>query len=51
MLEGFLADDMLHPAGVPFRCFRVYAGFNQSVSKEAVLFVDQGTFIKMYHQK
>ena len=31
---------MLHPAGIPFRRFRVYASFNQSVSKEAVLFVD-----------
>jgi hypothetical protein len=28
-LEGLLADDMLHPAGIPFRRFRVYAGFNQ----------------------
>ena len=27
-LEGFLADDMLHPAGIPFRRFRVYAGLD-----------------------
>ena len=40
MLEGLLADDMLHPAGVPFRRFRVCAGLNQPVGKEAVLFVD-----------
>ena len=40
MLEGLLADDMLHPAGVPFRRFRVYAGLDQPVGKEAVLFVD-----------
>lgn len=39
-LEGLLTDNMLHPAGIPFRRFRVYASFNQSVSKEAVLFVD-----------
>src|SRR5699024_10718634 len=39
-LEGLLADDMLHPAGVPFRRFRVYAGLDQPVGKEAVLFVD-----------
>ena len=40
MLKGFLTDDVLNPAGVPFRRFRVYADFNQSVGKEAVLFVD-----------
>ena len=39
-LEGFLADDMLHPAGVLFRRYRVYAGLDQPVGKEAVLFVD-----------
>ena len=40
MLEGLLADDMLHPAGIPFRRFWVYAGLDQPVGKEAVLFVD-----------
>ena len=40
MLEGLLANHMLNPAGVPFCRFRVYAGFNQPVGKEAVLFVD-----------
>ena len=39
-LKGFLADYMLDPAGIPFRRFGVYAGFNQPVGKEAVLFVD-----------
>jgi|GEM_PF-4237377 len=39
MLEGLLADDMLHPAGVPFRRFWVYAGLDQPVGKETVLFV------------
>ena len=39
-LEGLLADDMLHPAGVLFRRYRVYAGLDQPVGKEAVLFVD-----------
>lgn len=40
MLEGLLADDMLHPAGVLFRRYRVYASLDQPVGKEAVLFVD-----------
>ena len=40
MLKGFLTDDVLNPAGVPFRRFRVYAGLDQPVGKEAVLFVD-----------
>ena len=31
---------MLHPAGVLFRRYRVYAGLDQPVGKEAVLFVD-----------
>ena len=39
-LERFLADDMLHPASVLFRRYRVYAGLDQPVGKEAVLFVD-----------
>ena len=40
MLKGLLTDDVLHPAGVPFRCFRVYSGLNQPIGKEAALFVD-----------
>ena len=31
---------MLNPASIPFRRFGVYAGFNQPVGKEALLFVD-----------
>ena len=40
MLEGLLADDMLHPAGVLFRRYRVYSSLDQPVGKETVLFVD-----------
>ena len=38
-LKGFLADYMFDPAGIPFRRFGVYAGLDQPVGKEAMLFV------------
>ena len=34
MLEGLLADDMLHPAGVLFRRCRVYSSLDQPVVKK-----------------
>lgn len=33
-LEGLLADDMLHPAGVLFRRCRVYSSLDQPVVKK-----------------
>ena len=48
MLKRFLADNVLHPAGVPFRYFRVYTDLNQSVGKEAMLFVDLFCYFSAY---
>ena len=39
MLEGLLADDMLHPAGVPLRRCRIDTGLGEQSRKEAMLFV------------
>ena len=39
-LERFLADDMLHPASVLFRRYRVYAGSDQLLCKELMTFID-----------
>ena len=40
MLEGLLADDMLHPAGVLFRRFTVNTGSDQLLCKELMTFID-----------
>ena len=40
MLEGLLADDMLHPAGVLFRRFTVNTGSNELLCKELMVFID-----------
>lgn len=37
--EGLLADDVLHPAGVPFCCFRGYAGLGEQIREKAVLLI------------
>ena len=40
MLEGLLADDMLHPAGVLFRRFTVNTGSDELLCKELMAFID-----------
>lgn len=34
MLKGLLTDDVLHPAGVTFRCFTVNSGSDELLCKE-----------------
>ena len=40
MLEGLLADDMLHPAGVLFRRFTVNTGSDELLCEELMAFID-----------
>lgn len=40
MLEGLLADDMLHPASVLFRRFTVNTGSDELLCKELMAFID-----------
>ena len=40
MLEGLLADDMLHPASVLFRRFTVNTGSDELLCKESMAFID-----------
>lgn len=40
MLKGLLTDDVLHPAGVPFRCFTVSSGNDELLCKELMTFID-----------
>jgi len=40
MLEGLLADDMLHPASVLFRRFTVSTGSDELLCKELMAFID-----------
>ena len=40
MLEGLLADDMLHPAGVLFRRLTVNTGSDKLLCKELMAFID-----------
>ena len=39
MLEGSLADDMLHPAGVPLRRRRINAGLGEQIREKAVFLI------------
>ena len=39
MLKGLLADDMLHPAGVPLRRRRINAGLGEQIREKAVLLI------------
>ena len=39
MLEGLLADDMLHPASVPLRRCRINAGLGEQIREKAVLLI------------
>ena len=39
MLEGLLADDMLHPAGVPLRRYRINTCLGEQIREKAVLLI------------